>query len=455
MSVSSPGEPGYADATRVFNLAAPARPAAAVTARSVADVRDALRFAAAEGLPVRTHTTGHAAAAGAPMDGALLIRTELAGAVEVDTARGLARMPAGTRWGAVVEATTPHGYTTPHGSSATVGVVGYLLGGGLSFYGRRVGLAANGVRAVELVTADGEPRRVDATTDPELFRALRGGGGGFGVVTAVEIDLFPATTVVTGAAFWPAVHARRLVSAWTRWCETAPDVASTSLRVMNLPDVPDVPRVLSQGPMVCVDGVVLAPGADPTGAQAVAAELLGPLRTVAPPVMDTWRVATPADVPAVHMDPPEPVPFLGDHLLLRELGDDGVAAFVGAVGQDSGSPLVIAGLRQLGGAFAAPDVSGGVLNHVDARYSYSGSGVPLGPLTPEALLRYCGVVRAALAPWDTGRTLPTFVEHADQPQRHLTAEQVAAVDRVRTRVDPHGRFRGDVAVDATAIRPAA
>ncbi|MFC7613511.1 FAD-binding protein [Actinokineospora soli] len=125
-------------------------------------------------------------------------------------------------WKDVVAATAPHGLVPPHGSAGTVGVVGYLLRGGISFYGRKVGLAANSLRAVELVTADGELRRVDADNDPELFWAVRGGGGGFGVVTAVEVALFPAATVHTGAAFWPAEHGPALVAAWQDWCRQAP-----------------------------------------------------------------------------------------------------------------------------------------------------------------------------------------------------------------------------------------
>jgi len=148
---------------------------------------------------VRVLSTGHASAAVRPVRHAVLIRTELGGSVDVDTTRRLARVPAGASWQAVVDAATPHGLAAPHGSAATVGVVGFLLRGGISFYSRKIGLAVNSVRAIELVTADGELRRVDADHDPDLFWSLRGGGGGFGVVTAIEIALFPATSVITGS----------------------------------------------------------------------------------------------------------------------------------------------------------------------------------------------------------------------------------------------------------------
>ncbi|HEX6472290.1 MAG TPA: FAD-binding protein [Streptosporangiaceae bacterium] len=450
--VAFPGDPAYEAATAVFNLSAPARPAAAVTARTVGEVSAAVRYAAAEGRQVRVQTTGHASAAVRPLDGAVLIRTELAGRVEIDPIRRVARVPAGTRWAAVVEAAAAHGLAAPHGSSPNVGAVGYLLRGGLSFYGRKVGLAANSVRAVELVTADGEPRRADEGSDPELLWALRGGGGGFGVVTAIELELFPIAKVVTGAAYWPATHAERLLRAWLRWSADAPWEATTTLVVMNLPPLPDVPPVLAGRTMVSVSGAVLSEtDAGTAGAERHAADLLAPLRAVAEPVLDTWHPTTPSAVLEAHMDPTDPVPFVGDHMLLDDLGDAGAAAFLEVVGEGSGSPFVLAGLRQLGGAFARPDPAGGVLDHLDARFSYAGSGVPMEPVTVAALRGHIAKVRAALAPWDTGRTAPSFVEDFGQPQRHLSPADVEAVDRVRVRVDPAGLFRGDIAPNATAL----
>ncbi len=451
MSISRPGEAAYDAATEVFNLSAPARPAAAVTARSIEDIRLALDFAAGSGLGVRTHTTGHAAAGTRPVDGGVLIRTELAGAVEVDAARRIARIPAGTRWGAVADATAPHGLTAPHGSAETVGVVGYLLRGGMSFYGRKVGLAVNSVRAIELVTAGGDEVRVDADHDPELFWAMRGGGGGLGVVTAIEVALFPVAKVITGGAYWPAEHAERLLNIWLKWTDDAPREATTSVRVLNLPPLPELPPALAGKPVFSVDGAVRSPTADVTEAERIADDLLAPLRAVAEPVMDTWALTEPHAVLHAHMDPSDPVPFVGDHLLLGELGEDGATELLRVLGPGSGSPLIVGGLRQLGGAFAEPDPAGGALSHLEARYSYAGSGVPFGPVTPDALFDHCTTVREALAPWDTGRTVPGFVEDVRRPQGHLDADRVAAVDAVRVRVDPDGVFRNDIAPNATVL----
>ena len=448
---AAPGEPGFDTATRVFNLTAPARPDLAATVRSVPEVRAALRRAVAERLPVRMHSTGHASGAVRPVRGGLLLQTTLDGPVEIDPERRVARIPAGTPWGAVVHAAAEHGLAAPHGSSELVGAVGYLLRGGLSFYGRRIGLAANSVRAVELVTADGELRRADATNEPDLFWALRGGGGGLGVVTAIEVELFAATEVITGGAYWPAAHAEELLSIWRRWSLTAPDEATTSVRVMNLPPAPDVPPVLAEGPVFCVDGVFMGTAGEPGRVHEQYAELLAPLRAVAEPVLDHWAPSTTSAVLEAHMDPAEPMPFVGDHMMLAEFGDEGVLTFLDAVGENSGSPLVAAGLRQLGGAFARPDPAGGVLDHFDAAYAYLGAGIPGGPVTEDEIREHAAKVRAALTPWDTGRTAPSLIETFAQPQGHLTADQVVAVDRVRSTVDPDGLFRGDIMPRTTAL----
>jgi hypothetical protein len=307
----------------------------------------------------------------------------------------------------------------------------------------------NSVRAIELVTADGAVRRVSADDDPELFWALRGGGGGFGVVTAIELALFPAGQVVTGVTFWPAAYAPELLPAWLRWCADAPTEATTSVRVMNLPPLPDLPPELTSGPVFGVDGAVRCPDGDIAAGERIAAGLLEPLRAIAAPVSDSWQPAPTSAVLEVHMDPEEPVPFVGEHMLLDELGDEGAAEFLRVVGAGSGSPFVIAGLRQLGGRYAEPDPAGGVLNHLTAAYAYAGSGLAATQEQAHELRTHCGVVRSALAPWDTGRTVPCFVERYEQPQGHLSAADIEAVDRVRARVDPDGLFRGDVVPSST------
>ncbi|MGW0194096.1 FAD-binding oxidoreductase [Nonomuraea sp. NPDC003201] len=179
---SLPGTPEYAAAGASFQLAAPVDPAGAFTARSVDDVVRAVATARRSGRLLRLTTTGHAMGRTGPLTDSLLLRLLLDGPVHVDPATRTARIPAGKTWGAVLPELFEHGLTAVHGSSSTVGVIGYLLGGGLSFYGRRFGLAANSVRSLTVVLAGGEVVEASAMHRPDLFWALRGGGGGFGVV---------------------------------------------------------------------------------------------------------------------------------------------------------------------------------------------------------------------------------------------------------------------------------
>ncbi|GAB2754905.1 FAD-binding oxidoreductase [Amycolatopsis magusensis] len=451
MAVRLPGQPGYDAATAVFNLTAPPTPAAAVVVSTVDEIREALEYARSFRLGVRVHTTGHASPTQRPMSSALLLKVRPSGPVEVDASRRVARVPAGTLWGAVAEAAAPFGLAAPHGSSGTVGVVGYLLRGGMSYYGRQLGVATNLVRAVELVTADGSLVRASAAENPELFWAIRGGGGGFGVVTSIEVELFPAAKVITGSAFWAGEHAPELLREWLRWSEDAPWEATTSLQIMNLPDLPEIPEVLRSGPVLSVDGAVLAVTEDGVPlAQAQADELLGRLRSVAEPVMDSWALTKPSAVLEAHMDPEDPVPIAGDHLLLTDLDSAGASEFLRVVGPGSGSPFISAGMRQLGGAYSVADPGGGALSSFAGRFAYSGAGLVVDDSSSAAVEEHCSVVRSALAPWDSGWTVPSFVENWRQPQRHLSDSSVGRVDAVRALVDPDGVFAGDVSPGASA-----
>jgi len=442
LPVHLPATPGYREATTVFDTLAPVQPDEAVIADSASSVAAAITRARSRGLHVEVLSTGHASAMADPMRGALLVRTVPSGPVEVDPRTRRARIPAGTRWGAVAEAAARYGLGAMHGSSADVGVVGYLLKGGLSFYGRRLGLAVNSLRAVELVTADGQLRRIDADHDPSLFWAIRGGGGGFGVVTSVEIELFDAAGVWTGADWWPVSDAGRLLSAWTGWARTASRDITTSFRILRLPPLPGIPEPLTHDPVVCLDGVALATTpADVPAVSAKVDDLLSRMRGVATPMLSTWRAATTLDVPLTHMDPPDPVPSVSDHIVLGDLDENGRRAFLSSAGAGSQSPLLSSELRQMGGALADRADDGGAFSRTEGAYCYYGLGVPAGDGTADVMRRYLAQARTALAPWDTGRVLPTFVEDRANPGRWMDEERTAFVDLVRRGVDPDGLFR--------------
>jgi len=445
LPVHLPATPGYRGATAVFDTLAPVQPDEAVIADSASSAAAAIARARSRGLDVEAISTGHASAMADPMSGALLVRTVPGGPVEIDPRTRRARIPAGTRWGAVAEAAAQYGLGALHGSSPDVGAVGYLLKGGLSFYGRRFGLAVNSLRAVELVTADGQLRRVDAEHEPSLFWAIRGGGGGFGIVTAVEIELFEVAGVWTGAAWWGVSDAQPLLDAWTGWARTAPRELTTSFRILRLPPLPGIPEPLTHGPVVCLDGTALA--TTPADVPAVAAkldDLLSRMRGAATPLTSTWRAATTLDVPQTHMDPSDPVPSVSDHMVLGDLDENGQRAFLSGADAASQSPLLSSELRQLGGALADEVADGGAFNRTEGAYCYYGLAVPADEGQAAALRRYLAQARTALGHWDTGRILPTFVEDRSNPGRWMDAERAAFADLVRRGIDPDGLFRRGV-----------
>ncbi|WP_369070607.1 FAD-binding oxidoreductase [Kineococcus terrestris] len=440
---SPPGTADHAAATAAYQLAEPVDPVAATTARSVQDVVDAVGAAARSGLPLRVSTTGHAAGRTGPLAGSLLLRPLLDGPVRVDPRTRTARIPAGRTWGEVLPEVLPHGLTALHGSSPTVGVVGYLLGGGVSFYGRRYGLAANAVRSLTLALADGRVVEASADEHPELFWALRGGGGGFGVVVEAEVELLPVHAVVTGRAVWDVADAARLAPVWQAWTRTAPPEVSTSLRVLDLPPLPGLPASVAGRRALVLDGAVTATtAADLPAARRTAEDLLGPLRALAEPVEDTWAPAAPGALAHVHLDPPDPVAFRSGTALVGELDDADWPELL-----DAAAGLVSLELRQLGGAIARPPSAGGVVDRFAAPLLHYAVG-PAGAATSERL----AAVREVLRPHLTGRTAPGFVDRPDQPQRSYDDETRARVEGVRLAVDPGGLFAGDVAVVRDRVR---
>jgi FAD/FMN-containing dehydrogenase len=197
----------------------------------------------------------------------------------------------GVAWGAVTAAAARHGLFGLYGTDDSVGVAGYTLGGGVSWFARQHGLASSHLLAAEIVTVDGRMRRVDADHDPDLFWALRGGGGGFGVVTALEFRLFPVVEITAGSLWFPLDRAREVLGAYCAWTGGLGDLATTAIRMMRVPDAPGAPEPLRGKAFVVLQGTIAAPAA-------IADGLLAPLRLLAP-LMDTFRVTTSDQVSGV------------------------------------------------------------------------------------------------------------------------------------------------------------
>ena len=432
-TVHLPGDPWY-DATRTpWNLAVNQLPAAVAVPRSIDEVARMVRAAVGLGLRIAPQSTGHGAAplGERPLDDVLLMRLHELTGVVVDPEARTARVLGGTLWQDVVAAAAPHGLTALHGSAGDVAVAGYVLGGGLSFYGRKHGLAASHLRAVELVTADGSIVRASADEHPELFWALRGGtGGNFGVVVALEIDLLAIADVVAGMLLWDLERAPEIVRAWAEWTADLPESVTTSLRLMRFPPLPELPPFLSGRRLVVIDGAVLEDDER-------AAELLAPLRALAPE-MDTFARIPAAELIPVHMDPPGPVPGVSDHAMIAELPDAAIEAFLAVAGPDVDVPLMFAELRHLGGALARPH--DGALGRLDGAYALYAIAVAATPEMAAAGSAATASVAAALRPWASTGTFLNFADRTVDVATAFDAEAWAKLGDVRRSFDPDRVF---------------
>jgi FAD/FMN-containing dehydrogenase len=424
-----PDADGYDAARQAWNLYSDQRPAAVCVARTVEDVQAAVRYARTHGLTLAPQSTGHLSQTLPSLEGTLLLKVALHdGEVEVDPIARTARVAAGAEWEDVVLAASRHGLAAMHGSSPNVGVVGYLLGGGLSFYGRRHGLAANHVLAFEAVTPDGVLRRIDAQHNPELFYALRGGGGGYAIVTSVEIELLPYAEVHAGALFFPVEKAHALLRAWRDWTARASEEITTTFRILCLPPLPEVPEPLRGVPTVCVDGVALVP--------AEAERLEATLQYAATPVMGGFHATPSAAVARLHGDPEDPAPFMGDGMLLEKLDDWAIESFLRVAGP--GSPLVAAELRQLGGALAASPPGAGARGSLEGQFLLFGVGVPGAPAPAPDLEAFLDRFMAAMQPWATGTRFLSFAERTNSLRTCVPEDALTQLARARRAFDPDG-----------------
>lgn len=433
-TVVARGDDDWDVARQAFNLAVDQRPAAVVFPADADEVVTAVGFAREQGLQVAPQLTGHNAGPLGPLDGALLLRTDALDGVAIDADGARARVGAGARWGEVVRETSALGRVALHGSSPGVGVVGYSLGGGLGWYARRWGLAANSVTAVELVVADGARVRADADHEAELFWALRGGGGNFGVVTAVEFVLYPVAALYAGALFFPWERSAEVLHAWHALLADLPDTITSCGRIMQFPPFSDVPGYLRGRSFVVVEAACLG-GADD------AAPLLAPLRQLGP-ALDTFAAVAPEQLCELHMDPPLPVPALSDHQLLAALPPSAIDDLVAVAGPGSGSPLVAVDLRHTGAALSRPQPHHGAVGVLPGVLSMFAVGVPADPAAGAAVGGQLAQLDAVLADHAVGQSL-NLVEGPVVTRQVYPPATYRRLQQARAHYDPEERFRAN------------
>ncbi|MCW0215620.1 MAG: FAD-binding oxidoreductase [Pseudonocardia sp.] len=432
-----PGDGGYAEEAAGFNAAYSPSPDVVVGATTAADVAAAVRFAGRTGRKVAVQATGHGLMS--TLDGTVLVSTRRMGAVSVDPLNRSARAGAGARWREVIDAAAEHGLAPLNGSTSHVGVVGYTLGGGLGPMARRYGFAADHVRRLTIVTADGEIRAVDAERDADLFWAVRGGKGNFGIVTEIEFDLVPVTRFHGGAVFFPAESAADVLHAWREWAPGLPEDTTTSVALLRLPPDPALPEPLRGRFVVSLRFVHL-------GSAEEGAALLAPMRAVAPPLMDLVAEMPYPAVDAVHMDPTDPMPMWDRGAAVSALPAEAIDAILAVAGPDVAAPLAMVEIRLLGGALArAPRVPNAVTGR-DAAFSVFTVGVLAGPPV-EVVAASTAAVVDAVGPWACGALINLLGQAG--PER--VGRIFAPADRARLleiarRYDPAGTFASNVVI---------
>jgi len=422
------GDDGYDEARRAWNLTTDQRPDAVVFAESAADVVRAVRFARSQEMRIAPQGTGHGSEPLESLQGTILLRTSRMRGVEIDHASLTARVQAGAQWQDVTVLAGDYGLAALAGTSPDVGVTGYILGGGLGWMARRYGLAANSVTAAQVVTPDGRLVRADAGHEPDVFWAVRGGGGSVGVVTALDMVLYPVSELYAGALFFPIDRSSEVLHAWREWTDTVPDEVTSVGRLLRLPSFPEIPAELRGRAFVLVEAAYL-------GDAYTGAKLLQPLRQLGPEI-DTFATIPASALRQLHMDPDQPVPNQGDGAFLADAPAAAIDAVVAMAGPGTDTPLVSVEIRHLGGALARPAPGGGAQPKIDAKYLIFGGG-----LTPT--LELAGAVRAqaralkdAVSVWHASYDYYNFMETPGSADAVLPRASYRRLQSIKATYDP-------------------
>jgi FAD binding domain len=422
------GEDGYDQARQAWNLAVDERPAIVVAAETAADVAQAVRFARSQGMRIAPQGTGHGSEPLEPLTGAMLLRTVRMRDVRVDPVAHTARAEAGALWQDVTAPAAEHGLAALAGTSPNVGVTGYTLGGGIGWLARRYGLAANSVTAAEVVTPDGRLARTDAEHEPDLFWAVRGGGGSVGVVTALEMRLYPVHELYAGALFFPIQRTEEVLRAWRAWTGTVPDEVTSLGRILRLPPIPELPEPLRGRAFSLVEAACIADAG-------AGADLIQPLRKLGPE-MDTFTIIPAPALQQLNMDPDQPVPNQGDGASLADFPAAAIDALVAVAGPEADIPLTSIEIRHLGGALACPAADSGALPAIAAGYAMFAGGFTPTPEAAGAVRAQAQTVKDALGRWHAGYDYYNFEETPAPASTVLPPASYERLQKIKATYDP-------------------
>lgn len=431
--VLTPQDPDFAAEVATFNLAIVHTPQVVVGASSPADVAAAVTWASRHQLPIAVQGAGHGAVSA--VRDALLVSTSRLSDVTVDPERRVAHVGAGARWADVLTAAAPHGLAGVTGSATSVGVVGFVLGGGMGPLSREYGFGADLVRSIELVTPDGRLVVADEHTNPDLFWATRGGKGNFGIVTAMELELVPVTDIFGGAVFFAGQDARDVLHSFRTWAPTLPDRAGASIALLRLPPSPLLPPQLSGQFVVQLRFSF-------TGSEAEGLELLEPMLAAGGVLIQGVAAMPYTAVDSIHQDPTEPMPVWEKGLLLREFGAEAVDAVLASAGPDVSSPLAMVEIRLMGGALGRQPRLPNAVSGRDGAFSVLALGV-LAPGIEEEVPRAGTALISALGSWSTGTALVNWLGDADPDEVACawTPDVYQRLSDIKRAVDPQHLLR--------------
>lgn len=432
-TVLLPGDPGWDEHRATFNLLVDQRPAAIALPSDEQQVVAAVGLARARGWRVTAQATGHNAGPLGDLADTMIVNTSRLTGVTIDAAARRVRVGAGVRWSEVVPQLSGHGLAALHGSSPLVGVVGYSLGGGIGWLARKYGLQANAVTAIEVVTAEGHLVRADAVHEADLFWALRGGNGNFGIVTALEFMVFPVAALYAGMMVFPAERSAEVLRVWTAQLPGYPDELTTWASIIHVPPLPEIPEPLRGRSIVAVMAVHL-------GDEAEGRTLLAPLRALGPE-LDLFGMQPPAGIAELAMDPAEPLPTRSATALFDTLSPAAIDELVGLVAAP-GSPVLMTQLRHVGGALARPAADGGARDRLAGELClYAASVVPV-PEAEAPALAALAAVKAAVA-GEQSASYPNFVEEPADASTFWDAATWHRLRTVKALYDPSDIFRGN------------
>lgn len=428
-----PSDEGFAAEATGFNLFYAHTPEVVVGVSSVADAVAAVAFARDNGMPLRVLATGHGSHA-LVTDGVLVTTSRLDG-LALDPETGIATVGAGVRWAAVVAAGAELGLAPVTGSSTNVGVVGYLLGGGLGPLARSHGFSSDYVRAFTVVLASGEVVRASADESADLFWALRGGKGGLGLVVSVELQLVSLPSLYAGAIVFEEEHIEAVLRGWVEWTLTADDAVTTSIAIVHFPPVEQVPEVFRGKTLAMLRFAY--PGAPERGE-----ELAAPLRALAPAMMDGVAPLPPAAVATIHNDPNDPSPAYSHGALLSRADQAFVTTLLRSVGPGVRTPVMVTELRHVGAATRRDVPEGSSVGGRASAFALSLVGAPDPALVETVLPGATEELLGSLSAWIAPETNINFAG-APSPAEFATAwpaEVFARLASVRAAVDPQGIF---------------